>query len=295
VVSEDNGQDTPHQGEEKLSASLESFRADLDVFSGPLDLLLHLIRQDEVDVLEVSVSHITDQYLHILRALQLFDVNVAADFLVMAATLMDLKSRMLLPQALEEEGEEEEARDELVRQLLQYKRFREVSDRLQERAQERRLRFRRVPPPLKFEPPPVDLGDLLEGVSIWDLLSKYAEIVRQIEARWPAQIVYDEVSVKEYIEEVVERLGSDGGHVTFLRLFDEDRSRGRVIGIFLALLELVRQHRIVVEQAEDDRSQIAVTATPDRAGPDFEEALSDELNDAEPRADAGAEPSPPPD
>ncbi len=100
-------------------SSLGDFRAELDVFSGPLDLLLHLIKRNEVDILEITMAPITQQYLRVLHAMQAFDVNMAAEFLVMAATLMDIKSRMLLPESHLEEEPEADPRDELIRQLLQ--------------------------------------------------------------------------------------------------------------------------------------------------------------------------------
>ncbi len=241
--------------------SLEGFRAELEVFSGPLDLLLHLIRQDEVDVLEVPVSHITEQYLEALRTMQLFEVNVAAEFLVMAATLMDIKSRMLLPERPDEDEEEVDPRDALVQQLLQYKRFKLASGRLAGMAEERALRFARPLVGPQADAPPVSPESLLKDVSIWDLLSAYGRVVRQIQMSRPAHIVYDEVPIAVYMAEVMERLRD--GQAEFLDFFSEDRSRQRVIGIFLALLELVRQSRIVLRQQEGDRTQIAVTP-PDR-------------------------------
>lgn len=240
----------------------EGFRAELDVFSGPLDLLLHLVRRSEVDVLEIPLSHLTDQYLQVVRTMQVLEVNVAAEFLVMAATLLEIKSRSLLPQeTLEEEGGD--PRDELVHQLLQYKRFRELAATLEACRRRQALKYARPPAPVEEdEPEPPTPAQLLKDVSIWDLVSAYAEVVRQIELHQPAQIIYDEVPVSAYAEEIMARLAREGERVSFLSLFEGDSSRRRLIGMFLALLELVRQRAIVVEQAEEEKSQILIAAAP---------------------------------
>jgi segregation and condensation protein A len=251
------------QDRDVTELSVDSFRAELDVFSGPMDLLLYLIRRDEVDVLEIPIAHITDQYLKALRALQLFDVNVAAEFMVMAATLMDIKSRMLLPDnTLEEEEDEEDPRDELVRQLLEYKKFKKLSNRLREMARERSRMFARVPPELPDDPEPVSVENMLEDVSVWDLLSAYGEVMREIEMTQSHRIIYDEVPIERYMERVMERVRESEGETDFLSFFEERPTRSRIVGLFLALLELVRQREIILQQAEDDHTQIEIRARP---------------------------------
>jgi segregation and condensation protein A len=236
--------------------SVDSFRAELDVFSGPLDLLLYLIKREEVDILEIPVSHITDQYLAAMEAFQAFDVNMAAEFLVMAATLMDIKSRCLLPDSLEEE--EDDPRDDLVKQLLQYRRFKRAADNLEKLAEKQSLKWPRVPPPVEEEEGSVGLEELLNGVSLWDLVSVYAEVIRQIETAAPRNIVYDDVPVSEYMEEVMDVVERRDGEVRFLDFFHRDRSRGRIIGIFLALLELLKQSRVRIGQSGTDDGDIVV-------------------------------------
>lgn len=248
---------------EQTDLSVDSFRAELDVFSGPMDLLLYLIRRDEVDVLEIPIAHITDQYLKALKALQLFDVNVAAEFMVMAATLMDVKSRMLLPDnTIEEEEDEQDPRDQLVRQLLEYKRFKKISNRLREMQEQRSRMFPRTPPEPREEPEPVSVEEVLEDVSIWDLLSAYGEVMREIEMTRPHHIVYDEVPIEHYMERVMERVSDSDGETDFLSFFEQKPSRSRVVGLLLALLELVRQRKILLEQPEDDHTQIQIRARP---------------------------------
>jgi len=218
-----------------------------------------------VDVLEIPVSRITDQYLAVLRAMEAFDVNVAAEFLVMAATLMDIKSRSLLPET-EEEEQEPDPRDQLVQQLLQYKRFKQAAEKLGAMARARALRFARCP----AEPEPaaerIDPERLLEDVSVWDMVSAYAEVLRQTRVAQPMHIVHDDVPIAQYMEEVMQRVRSARGPVQFLDFFTTDRSRARFIGVFLALLELVARRRIVIEQPEGNRTHITIAAAPAQEG-----------------------------
>ena len=241
--------DAPH-----TELSVDRFRAELEVFSGPLDLLLHLIKQEEVDIAEVQVAKITDRYLAAIRAMEFFDVNVAAEFLVVAATLMEMKSRMLLPPAPQDEGsEEEDPGAELVRRLLEYKEFKEAADHLAERAEQQTDKFPRGQPPeqveeaVKEEP-----GALLEDLAVWDLLTAFAEVVEQTQLRRPAEIVRADVPLGVYIGEVLSTLRSSPGPVDFLEFFRHERSRARIIGVFLALLELVRRKAILVQERTGD-------------------------------------------
>lgn len=235
------------QPDQDAPLSLEGFRAELDVFSGPLDLLLHLIRQEEVDVFEVPVSRITDRYLTALRTMEFFDVNVAADFLVVAATLMELKSRTLLPPGESEEDEDEDDPGaELVRRLLEYKEFKEAAEHLGERAREHGARFKRARQPVPNEEADDESPALLEDLAVWNLMDAFAEVVEQTQLRRPAEIVHSDVPVSVYMDEVLATLRRAGGAVAFLDFFARERSRPRVIGVFLALLELVRRKAIDV-------------------------------------------------
>lgn len=232
--------------------SVDRFRAELEVFSGPMDLLLHLVRQEEVDILEISVARITDRYLTAVRAMEAFDINVAAEFLIVAATLMEIKSRTLLPSDPDGEEEEEDPGMELVRRLLEYKEFREAAEHLGERADEQADRFPRPRPqteaPEENDPSP---EALLEDLAVWDLMAAFAELIRETQFDRPTtRIIRNDVPVGVYIDEVLERLRTSRSPVAFSAFFRRDRSRERIIGVFLALLELIRQGRIAVEQAE---------------------------------------------
>ncbi len=246
-------------------AALDGFRTVLDVFSGPMDLLLHLVRRNEVDVLEIPIARITDQYLEVLRTMQMFDVNMAAEFLVMAATLMDIKSRSLLPEVRFEDEEPDDARDQLVRRLLEYKQFKEAAEALEALRRRHALKFARVPVVVEEEPEPFTPESLLENVDIWGLVSAYAEVVHQIELQEPQHIVYDDVPVSAYMDEIMDRLAQRGGasgSLAFLEFLETDRGRARTIGVFLALLELARRHQILLEQRDEDRSHILITLAP---------------------------------
>ncbi|NLW51119.1 MAG: segregation/condensation protein A [Candidatus Brocadiaceae bacterium] len=252
------------QPEPAAPLSLEGFRAELEVFNGPLDLLLHLIRQEEVDILEVSLARITDRYLAALRAMEFFDVNMAADFLLVAATLTELKSRTLLPPGpADEEEDEDDPGAELVRRLLEYKEVREAADHLGERAREQGTRFRRGRAPVPGEVQDDEAPALLEDLAVWNLMAAFAEVVEQTQLRRPREIVHSDVPISVYMDEVLSALGECGGSLEFLDFFAHERSRARVIGIFLALLELVRRKSIHVHDPGDHPCRIRITLRDD--------------------------------
>lgn len=247
-------------GEDAIELSVDRFRAELEVFSGPLDLLLHLVKQEEVDITEVQVARITDRYLAAIRTMEFFDVNVAAEFLVVAATLMEMKSKTLLPPAPEEAGVEPDPGTELVRRLLEYKEFKEAAGHLEERAREQTGRFPRPQPPAE-DAPSEDAASaaLLEDLAIWDLMTAFAQVIEQTQLRRPAEIVRGDVPVSVYIEEVLSLLRSSPGPVEFLEFFRHESVRARIIGVFLALLELVRRDAIHVRERKTDGWHIEIS------------------------------------
>ncbi len=237
--------------------SLDEFRAELDVFSGPLDLLLHLIKREEVDILEIPISHITDSYLSAVKAMEILDINIASEFLVMAATLMDIKSRSLIPDPIDEE--DEDPKDELIYQLLEYKKYKHLAARLSEMAENHARMHPRRPPSEPTEPPETEVDVLLNDIDIWDCVSAYGEIIREIEMNRPAHIVYEEIPLAAYMEEIKKMLNLEGGDKSFLSFFSRDSSRARIIGIFLALLELLRKGAVELNQDEYDQASITVS------------------------------------
>ncbi|MCD6416989.1 MAG: segregation/condensation protein A [Planctomycetes bacterium] len=254
--------------ENGTETSLVGFRAELDVFSGPLDLLLHLVKQEEVDIFEVEVARVTDRYLAALEGMELFDVNVAAEFLVVAATLMEIKSKTLLPPGEAEEGEQEGEEDpgvQLVRRLLQYKQFKEAAEQLEERFESQRRRYPR-PRPRAASPDFAGPEELLEDLSAWDLMTVFAEIIDQTQLKAPARIVHGETPLSAYIAQVLGFLRSSKGQAWFLELVGQQYSRDRVIGVFLALLELIRSRAIQARQSTDEAADLRIELSPPDEG-----------------------------
>ncbi|HUU96585.1 MAG TPA: segregation/condensation protein A [Phycisphaerae bacterium] len=222
----------------------EGYRVQLDVFSGPLDLLLYLVRRDELDIQDIPIARVTEQYLEYVRLLEQLDPNAAGEFLVLASTLIELKSRALLPSPPLEADDEEDPQKVLVRQLLEYKRFKDAADSLRSAADQRARRYVRRPAEL-----PADLqGVELEEVEAWDLLSAFGKVMSAI-GRGPgvADIRYDETPVEAHIDVILDRLARQSP-TTFYALFGQRSDRVEIIGLFLALLELIRTERIRAEQ-----------------------------------------------
>jgi segregation and condensation protein A len=228
---------------------MTDYRVRTDIYNGPMDLLLYLIRRDEVDIYDIPVARITEQYCRYVETLQIIDPNVAGDFLVLAATLMEIKSRMLLPRVEAEEGGADDLGDprlELVRQLLEYKKFKDASFELHDAAQRQAMRWPRVPAAVsRREAADVDLED----VQIWDLVAAFNKLMSSIGAGAATHdVVFDDTPVALHAMDVVDRLQSEGGEIDFERVFI-GRSKVEMIGLFLALLELIRQQRVRVTQA----------------------------------------------
>jgi segregation and condensation protein A len=224
----------------------EGYRVKLDVFTGPLDLLLYLIRRDEVDVQDIPIVRVTDQYIEHVRVLEQLDPNAIGDFLVMASTLVELKSRALLPTPpLESEDDVEDPRAPLVRQLLEYKRFKDAAQALGHAADERARRYVRRPAAL-----PKDLqGIELEEAEVWDLLKAFGKVMTAI-GRGPGthEINYDDTPIELHAAEIVAILEQEGP-TTFASLFENPDDRMHIVGRFLALLDLIHQQRVRAEQA----------------------------------------------
>jgi segregation and condensation protein A len=224
----------------------DDYRVQLDVFTGPLDLLLFLIRRDEVDVLDIPIARITEQYLAHVHLLQSLDPDAAGEFLVLAATLVELKSRILLPTPpLESMDDAEDPRAPLVKQLLEYKRFKDAARALGTAADDRAKEYVRRPVDL----PPELQGVELEEVQVWDLLAAFGRVMDAI-GRGPRQheVRYDDIPIELHAAEIVAILEREGA-TTFEALFDGQPQRLQIVGRFLAILELIRSHKIRAEQA----------------------------------------------
>jgi segregation and condensation protein A len=237
-----------------------TYKVELDIYNGPMDLLLYLIRREEVDIRDIQIARIADQYIAYLGVLEGLDIELAGDFVVMAATLLEMKSRALLPRPPAEEedpeaGPEEDPRETLIGQLLEYRRFKDAALDLDERGREMARRFPRQFDPalladMEAEASDEAPGELLAGIEVWDLISAFSQVVRTLGYSQAREVVYDDTPIEQVGKELVRRLETQGA-VRFIDLFRERRSLPYCISLFLAILELIRQRRIGAEQPED--------------------------------------------
>jgi len=259
---------------DRLPPELEYFResaayqVQLESFEGPLDLLLYLIQKDQLDIYDIPIASITDQYLQYLEVIQMLSLDTAGDFLVMAATLLRIKARLLLPVQAEEELDEEDPRADLIRRLLEYKRYKEAAARLREHEDERRryhLRQSRYPflAQLDLEPP--------LRLELFDLLSALASVFDRIQASPVHAVRREPYTVEQKIALIRERLAA-ADSVRFDELFAEDAIKMEVIVTFIAILELVRRGELRFFQTEAQgpiwlRSGDRPPAVEERTGP----------------------------
>lgn len=228
------------------------YKVKLEVFEGPLDLLLYLIKKEEVDIYDIPIERITNQYMEYLSLMQLLNLDVAGEFLVMAATLMYIKSRMLLPadqQATDPEAEEgEDPRWELIRQLVEYKKFKDAAAQLARREEEQALLYTR--PPGGDTGLELDKEIPLAEVSLFDLINAFNQVLKKAAEREDfREIIEERFTVSDKIEEIL-FLMRDRSDLVFNDLFAQTQSRAEVVVTFLALLELIRLKRLRVEQAQ---------------------------------------------
>lgn len=221
------------------------YQVDLDTFRGPLDLLLYLVKRHEVDICDIPIARLAEQFIEYLRVIEIVDVERAGDFLVMAATLMEIKSKMLLPRSDEEGEEEADPRLELVKQLLEYKKFKDAAALLEERAEKQLSRLSRFP--LEVASESGIASQPLAPVELWDLVSAFGRLMRETLALQPRQIIVDETPIHVYMETIIERLSAQP-RIALADLFTPPRHRGRLVGLFLAILELIKSRKILVEQ-----------------------------------------------
>jgi segregation and condensation protein A len=223
-----------------------SFRVDLDLFRGPLDLLLYLVRKHEVEIAELPVAAVAEQYIEYLEVLEQIDVNAVGDFLEMASTLAEIKSRLILPRAEEVDEPLDNPRQELVRRLLEYKEFKDAASILEERGRSWQERFPRLA--VDVAPRERNLADEpIHELELWDLVSAFGRIVRDQRAVTAASIVYDDTPIHVYMARIHQRL-LERGQLPFSALFEPGMHRSSQVGVFLAVLELVRNHGVRAEQ-----------------------------------------------
>lgn len=276
-----------------MTGTHQDYRVQLDAYAGPLDLLLYLVKRHEIDLNDIPVAELTEQYLNHLKVIQEIDVELAGEFLVMAATLLEVKSQMLVPQ-ITEDGEETatdsiedptDPRYELVQQLLAYKRFKDAAIDLEERQREWDARFPAHPTarPVEKKAAPDDAENAeqveidLEDANIMDLCEAFGRILDSIGHKPQVQVTYDDTPISLHADDIADRLKRDGP-MTLQKVFEGRKGRGEMVGLFLAVLELVRTRRVRVEQDLAD-SEIKLALRPE----------TDYIDPANPEATPGAE------
>ena len=225
----------------------DDYKVSLEVFEGPLDLLLYLIKKDEVDIYDIPIGLITDQYMEYLQLMKVLDLNIAGDFIVMSATLMLIKSRMLLPVEDRREMDEEDEEDprwDLVRQLVEYKKFKDAADHLEELEMHMENVFGRESEHVELgAPPDVDLRD----ASIFDLISSLNEALGRVKEEDLQEIFAEEYTVSQKVTYIVENLRIVK-RLSITDLFTGMVSRQEIVCTFLAVLELIKLNRIAAVQ-----------------------------------------------
>jgi segregation and condensation protein A len=238
----------------------------LEVFEGPLDLLLHLIDKNKVDIYDIPIVEITEQYLDYIKEMQAEDMNVMSEFLVMAATLIDIKCRMLLPKEVNEEGEEEDPRAELVEQLLQYKMCKYVSYELRDRmvdAERNLYKKPTLPKEIEEYRQPVDYEELIGDMTLQKLHEIFRQVIKRQEDKIdPVRSTFGQIEKDEIDMDLkttfVEAYVRSHKTFSFRRLLEKQNSKMEVIVTFLVILEMIKMGRVSIEQ-EDTFSDIIIT------------------------------------
>ena len=223
-------------------------RVSLEIFEGPLDLLLYLIKKDEVDIYEVSIERITDQYLEYIDTFKILNIELASEFIVMAANLMYIKSRTLLPrneQAPEEDIDEEDPRWELIRQLVEYKKFKDAANYLEKREVENQKFYSAEQ---QFCDDLEEEGEPIVNVGIFELIQAFQGVLKRFDDEDDlTEIAADRFTVSDKIDYLITNV-SKGQKVKFYQLFEEASTKSEVLVTFLALLELIRLNEFQVRQ-----------------------------------------------
>ena len=226
------------------------YKIKLEQFEGPLDLLLFFIKRDELNIYDIPISKITKEFLEYVNLIKLLDLEVAGDFILMASTLMHIKVRMLLPREVDEKGEEIDPRTELVAALLEYKKYKEMSEELSFfESNQRKISFRgnySIDPKETYS----EYEVLLKDVSIYDLAKSFKRIIEGIKEEPIHQIIKINVSIDEQIDHIL-KLIEDKIEISFLDLVEGMKEKIRIVVTFIALLELTKMGKIGIKAAKD--------------------------------------------
>jgi segregation and condensation protein A len=254
---------------------MAEYKVQFEVFEGPLDLLLYLIKKEEVDIYEVNLTRLATQFIEYIDVMRLLDLDIAGEFLIMASTLMYIKSRELLPSDLQvenaEEDEGEDPRWELIRQLVAYKKFKDAAVHLQAREIDQENTYPRLPVRAETPPPAIDLKG---EASIFDLINAVNEILKRVNQRPDLREIFeDKWSVSEKIETLL-KLINEKSPLKFSDLFSTATSRSEVVCTFLALLELIRLKQLICVQPEDFGTIEITKAPPAPSAPTVADAAT---------------------
>jgi segregation and condensation protein A len=224
------------------------YKIKLDQFEGPLDLLLFFIKRDELDIYDIPISHITREFLEYVNFIKILDLELAGDFILMASTLMHIKARMLLPREIDEKGEEIDPRAELIQALLEYKKYKEVSEELSfYESNQRKIKFRgNFDADFSETPPEYDI--LLKNVSIYDLAKAFKRAIEEIKEEPVHQVRKINISIDEQIDFIFSQF-KEKTEVHFLTLVEKMTEKIRVVITFIALLELVKMSRVGIKES----------------------------------------------
>jgi segregation and condensation protein A len=223
------------------------YQVNLATFHGPLDLLLYLVKRHELDIRDIPIARVAEQFQDYLNALRWIDVEQAGDFLVMAATLMEIKSKMLLPREEADPAPQADPRVDLVKQLLAYKQFKDAAALLEARAEQQSLRLARQPPEAPAGPDPAKQP--LRPVELWDLIIAFGRLTRETLSEPTRPIVVDQTPLPVYMDYLRGRM-KHATRLTFADVFTPPHYRSRLVGLFLALLELIKGGEMRAEQPE---------------------------------------------
>ncbi len=224
-----------------------SYKIKLELFEGPLDLLLYLVKKDHINVYDIPIAQITDQYIRYLEVMKFLDLTIAGEFLVMAATLLQIKSKMLLPadENKQPDAEEQDPREDLVKQLLEYEKYKEVAEQLRQREAQQRELFKRPKTTVENQNPLESEGYF--EASIFDLINAFSQALKEAPKELFYKVIKDEFTVEEKVHDLL-HLFLVNPRVTLSELFQKSQNKLEVIVTLLAILELIRLKEIVVWQ-----------------------------------------------
>ncbi len=227
-----------------------AYKIKLDIFEGPLDLLLYLVKKDHLNIYDIPITQVTEQYLAYLELMRLLDLNIAGEFLVMAATLMQIKSRMLLPanEAAKQEVEESDPREELVQRLLEYQRFKEIASELRQRELKAKEQFRRQGQGVASAGDASYSGEVYFEASIFDLINAFTQALKEgVPRELFYEVIKDEFTVDQKIHDIIHLLLNQEALI-LRQLFSQAKNKLEIIATFLAVLELIRLKEITIRQ-----------------------------------------------